>query len=159
MGEFATSVQNYLRDCLAKQYPDRTWSTEYRIAGTPVDVAGTDKEPLVLIELEWRRADPADNSAKLFRHLSRDRIESKYVIVIQIFTSYYDLARGGVSSKRKNAEFVGQTAAESIDDLSYYSVDLNLTPPKKNEEWPNNWREIADEAVEQITQLSIGSEK
>jgi hypothetical protein len=60
----------YLRDALAKRRPAFDWETEYHIAGTPVDVGGASPTHLVVIELEWRRADPADNTAPLFRHLS-----------------------------------------------------------------------------------------
>jgi hypothetical protein len=69
MGEFASTVQEFLRDELATARPTLEWHTEYRIAGTPVDIAGVGAEELTLVELEWRRADPADNTAKLFRHL------------------------------------------------------------------------------------------
>ena len=31
---------------------------------------GSNNNQLYLIELEWRRADPADNAAELFRHLA-----------------------------------------------------------------------------------------
>jgi|GEM_PF-417577 hypothetical protein len=66
MGAFATTVQEYLCESLATAVPAVGWETEYRIAGTPVDVAGVGDSQWYLIELEWRRADPADNAAKLF---------------------------------------------------------------------------------------------
>lgn len=147
MGEFATTVQDYLCDSLTAAYPAVDWETEYRIAGTPVDVAGVGDSHRYLIELEWRRADPADNAAKLFRHIDAGEIAAEAVTVFHLFTNYYDLARGGVSSKRQNAEFVGQMAATSVDRLSYLPVDIEIEPPKRGGEWPDTWQRAVDKAV------------
>jgi hypothetical protein len=69
MGRFARDVQEHLRDCLETDHPYFEWTMEHYVAGTPVDLFGEDDDNLVCIELEWRRADPADNTAKLFRSL------------------------------------------------------------------------------------------
>lgn len=150
MGHFSRLAQSYFLKKLTNCYTACKWEKEYSIAGTPVDLAGTCDEVLILIELEWRRADPADNSAKLFRHLSTGQIEFSNIIVIQVFTAYYDLAQGGVSSKRKNAEFVGQVAADAIDHLSYYSVDFDLEPPKRGQEWQDDWQSAAESTVNKV---------
>ena len=154
MGAFATTVQAYLRESLAAVAPAVDWETEYRIAGTPVDVAGVGETQLYLLELEWRRADPADNAAKLFRHLDSGEITAESVTVFHLFTNYYDLARGGVSSKRENAEFVGRTAAASVDRLSYSPVDLDIDPPKRGGEWPDTWQEVVDDTVATLRKQS-----
>jgi hypothetical protein len=107
---------------------------------------------LVAVELEWRRADPADNTAKLFRHIHEGSIDRR-VTVCQVFTGYYDLASGGVSSKRKNAEFVGRIAARTLSDLAYHAVEFGLDPPKRGGDWPPEWREVADETVDRIASL------
>ncbi len=151
MGSFATSVQVHLRDQLAGRHPELEWETEYRIAGTPVDVAGTTNSHLYLLELEWRRADPADNAAKLFRHLDEETVEGTTVVLFQIFTEYYQLARGGVSSKRKNAEFVGRIATETIDQLTYRPVEFELDPPKRGADRPAGWEEVADETAARVS--------
>ena len=145
MGAFATAVQDYLCESLAASVPAVDWETEYRIAGTPVDVAGVGDTHLYLIELEWRRADPADNAAKLFRHLDSGEITAEAVAVFHLFTDYYALQRGGVSSKRQNAEFVGRTAADTHDRLSYTAVDVEIDPPKRGGEWPETWQETVDD--------------
>ena len=147
MGAFATAVQDYLCESLAASVPAVDWETEYRIAGTPVDVAGVGDRQLYLIELEWRRADPADNAAKLFRHLDSGEITAEAVTVFHLFTDYYALQRGGVSSKRQNAEFVGRTAADTHDRLSYTVVDIEIEPPKRGGEWPETWQETVDETI------------
>ncbi|WP_245778627.1 hypothetical protein [Halomicrobium zhouii] len=146
-------MQASLRDQLAVRHPELEWETEYHIAGTPVDVAGTTDSHLYLLELEWRRADPADNAAKLFRHLDEETVEGTTVVLFQIFTEYYQLARGGVSSKRKNAEFVGRIATETIDQLTYRPVEFELDPPKRGADRPENWEEIADETAVRISNL------
>src|SRR6056297_1620668 len=147
MGAFATAVQDYLCDSLAASVLAVDWQTEYLIAGTPVDVAGVGDTHLYLIELEWRRADPADNAAKLFRHLDSGEITAEAVTVFHLFTNYYDLARGGVSSKRENAEFVGRMAAEAFDRVAYHPVNFDLDPPKRGGDWPDDWRGQADDCA------------
>ncbi len=165
MGAFATMVQEYLCDRLEATAPALAWETEYRIAGTPVDVAGRTEATALkaersetqsltcLVELEWRRADPADNTAKLFRHLDSGEIPASRVIVVQVFTEYYTLTRGGISSKRKNAEFVGHVAAERFDRLSYVPRTLALDPPKRGGEPPPNWEETVDAVSDGIASL------
>ena len=49
MGAFATAVQDYLCESLAASVPAVGWETEYRIAGTPVDLAGVGDTQLFLI--------------------------------------------------------------------------------------------------------------
>jgi hypothetical protein len=147
VGELATAVQTYLRDALAERRPSVTWETEYRVAGTPVDGAGRRDGRQYLVELEWRRADPADNTAKLFRHLVEGELDGGRVAVFQVFSGYYDLERGGVSSKRENAEFVGRVAADAVDRLAYTPVEFDLDPPKRGGAWPDDWEAAADVVV------------
>jgi len=149
MGSFADDVGAYLRRELSARRPI-PWETEYRIGGTPVDLGGAAGERLVLVELEWRRADPADNAAKLCRHVAEGRIDADAVVVFQLFTRYYDLASGGVSSKRKNAEFVGRTAADVFDHVTYHPVEFGVVPPKRGGDRPDGWRDAADAVVTTI---------
>lgn len=152
VGEFAQAVQDRLRTRLADERPDYRWVTEYDVDGTPVDVAGLGAD-LVAVELEWRRADPADNTAKLFRHLEAGMLdEYDQVTVVQVFTGYYDLASGGVSSKRENAEFVGRVAERALPRVSYCVVAFDLDPPKQGGTWPEEWRAVADETVTEIVE-------
>jgi hypothetical protein len=153
MGEFATAVQERLRERLRERRPAYDWETEVYVAGTPVDLAGEQSGRRVLVELEWRRADPADNTAKLFRHLASGELDSREVLVVQVFSAYYDLASGGVSSKRENAEFVGTTAAEAFDRLTYRPLDLAIDPPKRGGEWPSDWKRAVDEIAGEIAEL------
>lgn len=121
--------------------------------GTPVDVAGRGPETLLIVELEWRRADPADNTAKLFRHLDAGHIDRDRIVVCQLFTGYYDLARGGVSSKRANAEFVGRAAARTDERVSYHPITLAIDPPKRGESL-DDWESPVDDAAEEIHQIT-----
>ncbi|PSQ10821.1 hypothetical protein BRC93_08185 [Halobacteriales archaeon QS_5_70_15] len=150
MGAFADAVNGRLREALAERRPRFEWEGEHPIAGTPVDVAGVPPDHLVAVELEWRRADPADNTAKLFRHLPEGPLDRERVSAFQGFTGYYDLASGGVSSKRRNAEFVGRVAADSFGELSYHPVEFEMIPPKRGGERPDEWREVADETAGHI---------
>ncbi|AGN01498.1 hypothetical protein L593_07765 [Salinarchaeum sp. Harcht-Bsk1] len=155
MGEHARQVQERLADRLAAALPAAEWSVERPVGGTPVDVAGETPDRLVLLELEWRRADPANNTAKLFRHLADDGalravLGDRDAVVVQLFTNYYDLASGGVSSKRRDATFVGAAAAEYLDNVAYWPVDLSIDPPKGGGELPEDWNAAVDAAVDSI---------
>lgn len=144
MGRFATDVGKRLADRLAAARPAFEWETEHRLGATPVDVGGRSADRLVLVELEWRRADPADNAAKLFRHAVEGSIATGRVAVVQVFTRYYDLVSGGVSSKRLNAEFVGHTAADTLDGFSYRPLTIDIDPPKRGGERPDGWQAAVD---------------
>ena len=155
MGNHAIEIQEYLAENLSKGTNSFEWHTEYPIGNNPVDVAGIKNNILIIVELEWRRADPSDNTAKLFRHVSSDTIDEQQVVVAQLFTSYYDLSGGGISSKRLNAEFVGKTAASAYTELQYHSVDLCIDPPKRGQPLPEDWQDAADDVLEFIkTQIT-----
>ncbi|MFC6751966.1 hypothetical protein [Halorubrum tibetense] len=152
MGEFADDVVARLKNGLVREKSAYNWKSEYGISGTPVDLAGVSADSTVLIELEWRRADPADNTAKIFRHLS-DSESMKNVTVVQLFTHHYDLVSGGISSKRKNAEFVGRVAAESLDELNYCPIGFGIDPPKSGEERPPGWKEKTDAMTMELASI------
>lgn len=153
MGAFAEAVQKRISEILQERHPAYRWATEHRIEGTPVDVAGEHAGHLVVLELEWRRADPADNTAKLFRHLAGGALDDHdRVDVVQAFTGYYDLQSGGVSAKRLNAEFVGETAARAFERMTYRAVDVRLDPPKRGGAWPDDWEAVAEGTATRIAE-------
>lgn len=152
MGDFADDVHRELRDALATRLPGREWQTEWYVERTPVDVASPPDavtEPAVLVEVEMRRADPANNPVKLARYTDEGAFDAP-VHLVQVFSGYYDLATGGVSSKRENAEFVGRLATDTLDDFTYDAVDLGFTPPKRGGTRPDDWRAHVDEAAAEI---------
>ncbi|WP_227134098.1 hypothetical protein [Halorubellus salinus] len=163
MGEFARTLQTALRDGLAARATAFEWSEEYGVGGTPVDVAGvtaeSDRGPphddapsvLVAVELEVRRADPANNTVKLLRNLETGALDRfDRVVVCQVFTAYYDLVNGGVSTKRENATFVGRLAADAHEHVSYHAVDLPVDPPKRGADPPDGWEASVADAVRAV---------
>ncbi len=126
---------------------------EWQLQTTPVDVAGRGDDTLVVGELEWRRADPADNTASLFRHLETGRVSESRIVVGQLFTAYYDLARGGVSSKRNNAEFVGRAAARTDDRLTYRPIRLGIEPPTADGSLEDGWKAAVSAATDEFVAL------
>jgi hypothetical protein len=155
VGEFADDVRDRLRDALAERQPSLDWETEHYLRRTPVDVTATseDDDRFVAVELEWRRADPANNTAKLFYYAEDGAIEQDEIVVCQLFSGYYDLDSDGVSSKREVAEFVGETAAESVEGVSFHPLRLAVDPPKKGGNKPEGWQVKTDEAAEKIASL------
>ena len=153
VGAFATDVETRLVERLADARPAIDWGTEYRLETTPVDVGGCRANRLVVVELEWRRADPADNTAKLFRHAVGKSTDADRLVVFQVFTRYYDLVSGDISSKRKNAEFVGETAAELLEHLTYHPIDFEIDPPKSGEDRPPQWKDVTDSTAEKLASI------
>ncbi|WP_323677516.1 hypothetical protein [Halorubellus sp. PRR65] len=171
MGEFARTLQTALCDALGARTSGFEWHEEYDVGGTPVDVAGvstgSDADPergdgdsasgdgpvtmLVGVELEVRRADPANNTVKLLRNLEAgvlDRFDR--VVVCQVFSAYYDLVNGGVSTKRENATFVGRLAADAHESVTYHAVDLPVNPPKRGSDPPEGWEAGVADAVDAV---------
>mgnify|MGYP000029453170 CR=1 FL=1 len=145
MGAFADDLHAALRDALASRDEHRDWQTEWYVSRTPVDVAGVPDDPdapLVLVEVEARRADPANNPVKLARYADAGDFD-RPVRLAQVFTDYYDLA-DGVSSKRENAEFVGDLAARSLDGFDYEPYSFPVSPPKRGSDPPEGWRDAVD---------------
>ena len=153
MGEFAADVRDRLREDLAERRPDLDWGTEHRVSRTPVDVAGVGDDRFVAVEIEWRRADPANNTAKLFYYADEGRLDHDEVVVCQLFSGYYDLASGGVSSKREVAEFVGETAAASVERVAFHPRRLPVDPPKRGGERPDGWRVRVAETADELASL------
>ncbi|WP_458207465.1 hypothetical protein [Haladaptatus sp. NG-SE-30] len=151
MGEFAETARDHIRDTLAERLPHFDWKTEHRIRRTPVDVVGFTDDHFVAVELEWRRADPVNNTAKLFYYVDEGELaEYDQATVFQVFTAYYDLESDGILSKREVAEFVGHVAADSFEHVSFYPVTFGLEPPKRGGEWPEEWVSVAERTVDEI---------
>lgn len=153
MGEFARTVQTAVRDGLAVATAGFEWHEEYDVDGTPVDVVGVPADSegehaLVAVELEVRRADPANNTVTLLRALDAGALD-RYdrVVVCQVFSAYYDLVNGGVSTKRENATFVGRLAERADDRVAFHAVDLPVNPPKRGDDPPAGWERGVDDAV------------
>lgn len=165
MGEFARTLQTAIRDRLVATTEGFEWHEEHDVGGTPVDVVGVPttasasanasasdgERVLVAVELEVRRADPANNTVKLLRHLDAGALD-RYdrVVVCQAFSNYCDLASGGVSTKRENAAFVGRLAERADDRVAFHAVDLAVDPPKRGEDSPADWAAGVEDAVAAI---------
>ncbi|WP_440990522.1 hypothetical protein [Haloarchaeobius baliensis] len=153
MGEFAREVQERLAGDLEAARPDLSWAVEHRVGTTPVDVAGVGPNVLVLVELEMRRADPANNTVKLLRSLEAGALdEYETVVVCQAFSAYYDLASGGVSTKRENATFVGRLAEDAFDRVTFHAVEFPVEPPKRGVEWPDDWTDALATTVDAVVE-------
>jgi len=149
VGAFADAAADRLRDALAARLQSHAWTTERYVGRTPVDVAG-EGDPVLLVELEWRRADPANNTVKLFRHLADGEFDGRAVRLVQLFTRYYGLQSGGVSSKRENAEFVGERVATTVEGVSYVPLTLDLDPPTRGGERPADWETAIAQVADRI---------
>lgn len=150
MGQFADAVTERLRERLTSARPGYEWRTEVRVGRTPVDVLGEASDRTVLVEFESRRADPATNAVKLFRHYDEGTFDAPSAALFHVFSAYYDLSSGGVSSKREDAEFVGRVAADALEGLTYHPLRFDLVPPKGDADPPADWRDVADETADRI---------
>ncbi|MFC4405100.1 hypothetical protein [Haloarchaeobius iranensis] len=113
------------------------------------------RDLLVLVELEMRRADPANNTVKLLRSLETGGLdEDDTVVVCQAFSAYYDLATGGVSTKRENAAFVGRLAADAFDRVTFHAVEFPVEPPKRGASWPDAWPDALATTVDAVIEAT-----
>ncbi|SDM32564.1 hypothetical protein SAMN05192554_10155 [Haloarchaeobius iranensis] len=109
----------------------------------------------MLVELEMRRADPANNTVKLLRSLETGGLdEDDTVVVCQAFSAYYDLATGGVSTKRENAAFVGRLAADAFDRVTFHAVEFPVEPPKRGASWPDAWPDALATTVDAVIEAT-----
>jgi len=127
------------------------------VGGTPVDVVGVAESDadgecaFVAVELEVRRADPVNNTVKLLRNLDAGVLDAHdSVVVCQVFSAYYDLVDGGVSTKRENAAFVGRLAERADDRVEFHALTLPVDPPKRGDDPPAEWREGVDDAIDGV---------
>jgi hypothetical protein len=159
VGEFARTVQTAIRDGLAATTEWFEWHEEYAVGSTPVDVvgvprgasAGASERVLVAVELEVRRADPANNTVTLLRALDAGGLDwYDRVVVCQVFSAYYDLVSGGVSTKRENAAFVGRLAERADDRVAFHAIDFPVDPPKRGDDPPADWTHGVDAVVEDV---------
>ncbi|QDX40096.1 hypothetical protein [Salarchaeum sp. JOR-1] len=151
MAAFTDAVHDALADALAERLPGFDWTTEERVRRTPVDVAGETADRRVFVEVEMRRADPANNPVKLARYADAGDFD-RPVFLVQAFSDYYALDTGGVSSKRANAEFVGALADDHVPGFAYRALDLPLAPPKHGE-YAEEWRPAVDALADELVEL------
>jgi len=152
MGAFADDAQALLREELAAR-SERAWVTEHRVGRTPVDVAAPDGDVAVFVELEFRRADPANNTVKIARHAAEGEVE-KSVVLIQAFSRYYETERG-ISSKRANAAFVGGLASDGVAGFAYRSLDFDVAPPKRGDDPPDNWEAAVESLAARVASVDV----
>ena len=61
-----------------------------------------------------------------------------------------DLQSDGVSSKRENAEFVGERIAATVDGVAYVPLTLDIDPPKRGGQRPNDWEAAIERTADRI---------
>jgi len=126
---FTRLFQDRLRDELSKRikgyeiYPRERWLSIEGKRVIPIDIALKSKDTQVFIEIESHRADPSNNVAKIPYWLQHNT-EKKKVIMIQLFSSYYNRHK----IKRAVAEHLGKLVMEKYVDLFVYkalSMDIS----------------------------------
>ena len=86
---------------------------------------------------------------KLFRHLTEGGLDGE-IRLFQAFTRYYDRQSDDVSSKRENAEFVGERIAATVDGVAYVPLTLDIDPPKRGGQRPNDWEAAIERTADRI---------
>ena len=62
----------------------------------------------------------------------------------------HDLQSDDVSSKRENAEFVGERIAATVDGVAYVPLTLGIDPPKRGGQRPNDWEAAIERTADRI---------
>lgn len=98
-----------------------------------VDVIGSkDNKDHVLIEVELRRGTPLGNVVKVWKQISLEKENgegtlAKRVILFQAFSRFYSER----STKRKNAEFIGEQMSQACHPHLYVSLSMDYLPGKR----------------------------
>jgi hypothetical protein len=115
---FATNFDKHMKRALEKSAPKLTWKIGWSPNGQrwKVDLVGLQgKHPMVLIEAELKKDDPAANVIKIWRW-AREQKNSKWILFVQGFSKLYWQKKLRL---RQRAEFVGERMAEARLHIDY----------------------------------------
>jgi len=109
------------------------------------DLFGQYENKVYIIELEFKREDPATNIIKVFRAVDENLqiLNKTKICFIHIFSDFFNLKK----EKRINAEFVGKKMSKEFNNLEYISMDFNAVPPVRGASFPSN----TDRAIKNLT--------
>ena len=96
-------------------------------------------EPLVLVEIQWRRANPVNNPVWLLRSLESDDFPARRTVLARVFTRDYDLATGGYLTRRRNAEFAGRLPDGPLSTVSDRAFTLDVALLRGTASLPAGW--------------------
>lgn len=136
--KWETLTSARLCSALGRQLADYYWQLEGHPEGMDgaqrVDILGEPKSRgyLVLIELERGKAHAIDNVLKAWRYIE-ENVDSKPIILIQIFSSYF-YAKAGNKRRMKEAIFIGKQAEKAASKLKYESLGQEYWPPREDSE-------------------------
>lgn len=104
------------------------WVKNWRVPGTheTVDVAGlrSTSSPVVLIEAELLREDPASNVVKIWKWAQGQGSRQKFVL-FQAFSKVY---RGRKLERKARAMFVGERMVKEVRNAIYAPVNFDYNP-------------------------------
>lgn len=125
-------------NCLKESIPYIKWESQISPSfwHGRFDLFGQYENQIYIIELEFKRQDPAINVIKVFRAVDENKrsLKGKEIFFIHVFSECYS-SKG---AKRKNAEFTGEKMSMAFRNLEYVSIDFNLAPPKEGDSFPSN---------------------
>jgi len=109
------------------------------------DLFGQYENNIYIIELEFKREDPAINVIKVYRAVDEKLqiLDKTKVYFIHIFSDFFNFNK----EKRINAEFVGKKMSKEFSYLEYISIDFNVAPPVRGDSFPSN----TDIAIKNLT--------
>ena len=126
-------------------------SNRIRVA---VDLEIMNPRKIFLVEYEIHRADPSNNIAKIAYWMQNEKPKQD-VTVIQFFSPHYDLRKGGKSSKRVLAEYLGQELIKKCLDGSYILISPENLTRKSFDDTYESFQKEKTPTKESITKLNI----
>lgn len=122
--------------------------TNFFTGASKIDILGLENNNIYIIELELRREDSVNNVVKIFYQLENYQklFLEKHIWFIHIFSKFYE----DHISKKSIAEFACKKMAKAFENVDYYSLSLNILPPKSNAHDDN----ILSKSDEQIVTIS-----
>jgi hypothetical protein len=127
-GTFKWLTPEVLAESLRERFTSYYWSTEGFLGGLgsgrqAVDVVGKEKggHRVVYIEVEGGRAAPVSNTAKVWHYVEAVKVATP-VLLIQLFSPYYDASEGLHHTRMKEAIFIGEHARMTNKSITYRSL-------------------------------------
>lgn len=142
-------VKKRLSELAKETKQEVTWKTGGpRFGQGSVDVVGWySGKPVILIEIERRRAGPSTNVIKIWRWAEDGKLSGD-TLVLQAFSKFFD--KGSGVSKKAHALFVGEHLRSQCPHIHYTPISFGYNPRAKAKSGAGAMKKHSVELAEEI---------
>ena len=156
--EFSKDLLNALKSHrdFTKRVGVDNWEKNWALPkhGETVDVVGLrDKRPVILIEVELLREDPASNVVKIWKWAKDKKVSGAFVL-IHAFSKMY---RRSKKERKERAQFLGERMVKELPNAEYLPINFRYKPRPGGKVGAGRRRHHAYRLAIQIARRCIGS--